>query len=429
MRLVAIIASAVASLATPALSCSLRNWNIYEDFAQPPGADVLGRAATVDWIVVEPPPPQRCPRYPDYFLNPAAFEDDAPDQDEGPEECRDDWFDQATAPLYVASTIERLKGRSPDRFVLATYVEPYWNDSAWIDGYWRKFSDHRRLPATSDISVSVEARSIAEGRHNDLAFWDSGDVGFTLDGSSSCGGQPTLDPAMRYIVFRDAMGAVLALEPVLYGDDEFLERLREHAADSTAFAVTPYPVADFFRSASALIQARVLKCEGDTGPRASSESEEATLRVTRGDNASVERLFWQAKRRPEATEFEFNDLWDFYQTRGETCPRGQAVLLLSAGLKGPPIWDGADAWTEAQFPGWNSAVGARLRETGEQDEITPLQFVVGDPLPTVGVARPIRIHDGRIRLADIPTGLTLTGPEWITVEQAFAWFEEGRAVP
>lgn len=213
----------------------------------------------------------------------------------------------------------------------------------------------------------------------------------------------------------------------MHADDAFLQRLRDHADDPAAFAATPWPVADLFRSAPALIEAHVQTCEGDTGPRASYRTEKAKLSVTRGDRTSIERLFWKAKEQPGETEFEFNDLWDFYQTRAEPCPRGQSILLLTTGFEGPPIWSGTEEWVETNFPGWTASVRERLAETGEEDEIAPLEFILGDALPKAGQPRPLLIHDGRIRLADIPTGLTLTGPEWITVDQAFAWFEEGRA--
>ncbi|HYC96783.1 hypothetical protein [Brevundimonas sp.] len=429
MRLVTMIVTVSACMAAaPAWSCSRVNWNTYEDFGQPPGRDVLARSATVDWIRVEPPPPARCPRYPDGFTHPEVYDDDSA-WERGPEECQN-FSDEGVSPIYIGSVIERLKGRSPDRFALMRYIAPRRDetdrDSEWSAGRWERFTDLRRTPATRNISFSLGERSTAEGRHRDLAFWDGGDIGFNLDGSNSCGGVPTLDPDMRYVVFRDENGAVLALEPVLHDDDAFLGRLRDHADAPAAFAATPYPVRDFFRSALGLLEARILSCDGG-GSRSSYETERATLRVTRGDPGPPQRTFWSLTPETGEGRFAFNDLWDFYQTRNEPCPRGESILLLVAGLPGTPTWDGALAWTEDRFPGWHDAASSRLRELDDEDRITPLEFFLTDPLPKAGQPRPIRIHDGRIRLADIPTGLTLAGPDWITVEQAFQWFEEGRA--
>ncbi len=429
MRLVTMIVAVGACLvAAPAWSCSRANWNTYEDFGRPPGRDVLARSATVDWITVEPPPPPLCPRLPDGFINPESYDDDAA-WEQGPEECQDPWG-QSYSPIFVGSVVERLKGGSPDRFALMRYTAPWRDeadpDSAWHPGRWERFTDLRRTSVTTHIGFSLGERNVAESRHRDLAFWDRGEIGFNRDGSNSCGGAPSLDPDMRYIVFRDAMGAVLALEPVLHDDDAFLTRLRDHADSPAAFATTPYPVHDFFRSARGLIEARVLSCEGG-GPRSSYRTEHARLRVTRGDTGELRRTFWSLEPEVGPGQFSFNDLWDFYQVRGEPCPRGQSVLILVAALPGTPAWDGALAWTEARFPGWHAAASKRLKDLDDEDEISPLEFFLTDPLPKTGLPRPIRIHDGRIRLADIPTGLTLEGPEWITVEQAFQWFEEGRA--
>lgn len=426
MRLVTMIVAVGSCLAAaPAWSCSLTNWNQYEDFARPPGQDLLARSATVDWIAVEPPPPPQCPRYADHFADP-GIDDDESAWEQAPQECQDPW-EQSVSPVFVGSVIERLKGASPDRFVLMRYVAPWrygsGRGSERSPGRWERFSDLRRTPATSNISFSLGERSVAEGRHRDLAFWDGGKVGFNLDGSNSCGGAPTLDPDLRYVVFRDDMGSVLALEPVLHDDDAL--RLRDHADAPAAFAATPYPARDVFRSARGLVEACVLSCQGG-GPRSSYETERARLRVTRGDPGEPQRIFWSLVPEPDPGRFAFNDLWDFYQSRGEPCPRGESVLLLVVAFPGGPRWDGAEAWTESRFPGWQAATADRLEALDGENEVSPLDAILTDSLPQLGLPRPIRIHDGRIRLADIPTGLTLTGPEWITVDQAFQWFEEGR---
>ena len=427
-RLFAAATAFVSLTGTPAMACSLSNWNIYDGFGRPPEAELFSQATTIDWVEIDTPPPASCPRNPDWILDREVLDADEYPEDARPEYCRDPLSDQ-NAPLFEARVIERLKGASDERFALMRYQAP-WRDehepgSDWLPGRWIRFSDLRHASATAAITVSVGARAKAEGRHADIAFWDNGTVEFDRDLSHSCGGNPTLDPEMRYIVFRDAIGGVLALEPVLYGDDRFLERLRLAAGDPAVFGETSYPVAEFFRTATAMVEAEVEVCTGDTGPRASYRSEQGRLRVARGDRASENLLFTQQEDVGETTR-TFNDLWDFYGDREEVCPVGERVLLARFTLDHAPPWSGASDWVEARFPGWQAGVVETLRETGEQDEISPIELYVGDPSPRSAHARPIRIHDGRIRLADIPTGLALDGPEWIPVDQAFAWFEQGR---
>ena len=429
MRGLIVVGAVLASLtATSAAACSLSNWNRYTGFGRAPAADLYASAATVDWIEIETPPEARCPRELDWILDRAALEADDAEIDR-PRACQ--WpATEQSSPLFQARVLERLKGASDQRFSLIRYVPPRrlepGGEQDWSMNYWSRFTDLRLSSATTAIAVSMAARNVAEGRHRNLAFWDNGEVDFAMDRSSSCGGSPTLDPEMRYVVFRDAIGSVLALEPVLYTDDRFLERLRAASVDPATFTRTPYAVADFFQKITAMVEGTVEVCTGETGPRASYRSEKGRVRVTRGDTGSQRALFVAREARGETAK-AFDDLWDFYQVRGEPCPVGEQVLLVTLELDGEPQWPGASDWVEARFPGWQAAVRESLVETGEQDEITPVELYVRNPLPRSGYPRPIRIHDGRIRLADIPTGLTLEGPEWIPVDQAFAWFEEGRA--
>ncbi len=338
-------------------------------------------------------------------------------------------FDPGAGPPFFATVTERLKGSSSDTFELLMYVDPWYEEEGreWLGGGWRRFSDLRLAEATTQVAVSMAERQQAEGLHQSPAFWDGDPMEFSRDGSNSCGGYPTLDPDMRYIAFRDAKGAVLALEPVLYDDDAFLDRLRKQMREPAAFSRTEYPVADLFRSSKALVQAHILDCYGDPGANASFLTEGATLRVERGSPESAKALWWTAITDGETGEYEFDDLWDFYQTRNEACPIGQSVLMLHAELDASPMWEGTSTWVEDRFPGWIDAATARLSEFSDDGPLDPLRFIIRSAYPLSARPRPILIKDGRIRVADIPTGLTLTGPEWVSVDQAFAWFEEGQA--
>ncbi|MGA0543767.1 hypothetical protein ACO2Q1_00675 [Brevundimonas sp. VNH65] len=427
MRLISLAAALGLCLTpVPARACSLSNWNVYEDFARTPGRDLLARAATIDWISIEPPAPPKCPEFPDDFSRPDV-DDDETAWAGIPEFCQDP-FGEALKVELVGKVRERLKGQSPDRINLLRYTPP-WRDpsdrrSDWVPGRWERFSDLRILPSTVQISVSLDERSRAEGRHRDLQFWDDGRVEFSMDRSNSCGGVPTLDPKMSYVVFRDTLGGVMALEPVLHADDLFLGRLRAATAGATDLAASRLPVQAMFGSAIGLVQVRVLSC---TGGGRSNESEHARLRVVRGDVGAPYRPF-PFERDSRTGEFDFADLWDFYQTRNQSCPVGEDLLLLVASFDGAPRWEGAQDWIDRRFPEWTGAALARLAELDAADTMTPLDFILGGPSPSTGSVRPVRIHDGRIRLSDIPTGLTLTGPEWITVDEAFGWFQAGRDV-
>lgn len=425
MRFISLAAALGLCLApVSSWACSRSNWNVYEDFARTPGRDLLVRAATVDWISIEPSAPAKCPVLPDGFTQPD--EDDEETAWAGiPEACQNP-FSEGLKVGLVGKVKERLKGQSPDRINLLRYIPP-WRDPTdrrgdWVPGRWERFSDLRILPATVQISVALDERSRAEGGHRDLQFWDDGRVEFSMDRSNSCGGVPTLDPEMSYVVFRDAMGGVMALEPVLHADDLFLGRLRAATAGATDLAASRLPIQEMFGSAIGLVQVRVLSC---TGGGRSNESEHARLRVVRGDVGAPYRQF-PFERDSRTGEVDFVDLWDFCQTRNQSCPVGEDLLLLIASFDGAPLWEGAQDWVDRRFPNWTGAASARLADLDATDSTNPLDYILGGRSEWLRTVRPIRVHDGRIRLSDIPTGLTLIGPEWITVDEAFGWFQAGR---
>lgn len=425
MRLISFATAVGLCLAPiPSWACSRSNWNVYEDFARTPGRDLMAQAATVDWISIEPPAPPKCPELPDDFIQHDMENEDAA-WAAVPQACQDPSGEDWRAD-FVGKVRERLKGHSPERINLLRYTPP-WRDpsdrrSGWTPGRWERFSDLRVMPATVQIGVSLGERSRAEGRHRDVAFWDDGRTEFSMDRSNSCGGLPTLDPEMSYVVFRDAVGGVMALEPVLHTDDLFLIRLRAATAVATGLEPSRLPVQEIFGSAEGLVQVRVLSC---TGGGRSYESEHARLRIVRGDPGKPYRPF-PFESDPKTSEVDFVDLWDFYQTRDQPCPVGEDLLLLIASFDGPPRWDGEQDWVDQRFPKWTEAASARLAELDGAESVPPLDLILGRSFPSTGRVRPIRIRDGRIQLSDIPTGLMLTGPEWITIDEAFGWFQAGR---
>ena len=354
-----------ACMSTPVMACSLGNWNIYEN--EPSIARLMREAATIDWISVEAGP-VRCPRF-STVPGTAFVPDPACD------------YHQSQGD-FTGMVVERLKGGSPDRFRLAR------RRASDYGVRWDDFSDPRDIdPANTgnwiSTSPSAELRRIAERRHGDLEFWDAAYLPFVTDRADSCGGRPTLDPEMTYVVFRDRLGGVLALEPVNADDDVLLHRLRARRENPRAEMREIYPVETLFRTAAQLALATVKSCRG--GGR-DYESERAALILERGDPAFILEIqvSYDADEEglSEGGVFRFDELWDSFDIRRERCPSaGTRVLLLRPSF--------------------------------------------GRPYDSPRVIRVQR--NGTVRPSDIPTALRLTGPETITVEQAFAWFEEGRA--
>lgn len=425
MRLATMTVIAFASVATPALSCSMSNWNVYESYFEPNVSQLVNEAATIDWVSVEPRGPRQCPRQFDTWV----------DDDQLPEAgLAGTWSEQCdyggSTPWRqpdAALVIERLKGESPDRFSLAILRRPYFYDGEWSQPLWHAFSDLRETSIFLEVLVRLNEKAVAAGRHKAVDFWDRGASEFRNDRTNSCGGDPTLDPSLQYLVFRDADGSVLALEPVAYDDDVLLTRLRARRDEGASDIRESYPVDAFFSKATGLVQTRVDQCRV-TGP--SSEGEHGVLTVQRGDasfildsqwsvGGSDDPDVWYEHGPPGARTFNFNDLPDYFAQRGEQCPaRGESVLILSLDRPEAPRETPDLGWVEAEFPGWLEAV--------PQDWRTYL----APPSVYNGPHRPIRVSaDGQVRLSDIPTALRLEGPETVTVDQIFQWFEEGRAVP
>lgn len=378
-----VLGAVIALLAgPPAMACSRSNWNVYSDFREPSLAGLVDRASTIDWIAVDAGP-VRCPS--------AQRTQEQPDQTvQADAECSE--YPRGDGD-FGARVLERLKGASPDRFVLSRLSEPYVSDGRWYAGVWQGFSDPRELPLQHEAETAQAAKARA-ARHSRPEFWDRGALEFQTDGFDSCGGGPTLDPGMRYVAFRDERGSVLALEPIEANDDLLLARLRARRADAAAPMTLGYPVEAFFKSATGLVLIRIQSCRGGGD---SYESETATVVTVRGAPAYLFESQWSVRssgRRdttyehaaPGSRRFQFNDLWDHFAARGERCPeRGEKVLLVRPSFGAP---DGDD----------------------------------------YGVDRPIRVGvDGTVKLTDISTALHLTGPETVTVDQVFEWFEEGRS--
>ena len=369
MRKLLAISALLASLgATPTAACSLENWNVYESVSQPSLARLTDEAATIDWVSVDAGP-VACPRSSPVEVASATAACPA----------RREWSEGD----FSGRVVERLKGASGESFPLVR----------WSGNRWEGFSDVREMPDVARSRVAVRTRAQADS-HAALLFWDEGALSFSLDGANSCGGSPVLDPGNRYVVFRDASGSVIALEPVLAGDDRLLQRLRARRNDHRASMREPFPVESLFRDAFGLVLTRVNFCRG--GGR-DADSERARLTTLRG---SPEFLFmtqdsqpvgggttWYEHGAPGAASFRFDYLSDSFAARGQGCPsRGSRILLLR-----PKI-----------LPSDSSA------------------YSLDRPIPVAA--------DGTISVADIFTALELTGAERVSVDQAFVWFEESRSV-
>jgi len=263
--------------------------------------------------------------------------------------------------------------------------------------------------------LALRERLVGESRHESLSWWHDAVLGPT---SIDCGTSNTLDPEMRYVVFRNVAGEVLALEPLLHDDDMLLADLRAGANRPDGLQRPEIAVDALFATADRMMLADVLECS-ESGP--SYRDEVGLLRVVRGDPGDLTnqqqtvavdgKTVWRERGEPGSRELRFDELWDYFASRTEECPVGGKVLLASIGPRskpGPPV---DRAWLGQRFPDW------------PLEQETPLVKEILSNGHSPGGYRiwPIRVTDTRILLRDIPTGLRVTGPESITVDEAFAW--------
>lgn len=404
------------ALAGPVGACSLSNWNIFESYFEPSLESLWDRSTTIDWVDVETARPAKCPwaaQSPRYRRGWVEVE-----------ACENGFTD--TTDLYFGNSRESLKGSSRPRFPLARL---YPSGAGWKGGYreakrWVGFSDLRELDPRAEIFVARGERAIAETRHDTLEFWDRGSSNFRLDGSHSCGGQPTLDPRMAYVVFRSGDGSVLALEPVAHDDDSLLRALRERRDDPDAPLQMSLPVDAFFRNTEGLVLARVEVCAVRGRSR---EDEKAVIAVERGDAGFITEYQYVIEGwRDEPAEYEhgppgarrlrYDDLPDLYAWKGGFCPVGERLLIVKPARTVSHPLPGDREWLERRFPHVFAKWG------GPSSEL----FAVSTH--DTGPERPIRVsQDGMVDVADIPTALRLIGAERVSVDQIFSWYDDGRS--
>jgi hypothetical protein len=392
-------------LATAVDACSHgSSFNPYAEWLARPKPGDVAAAATIDWVRVESPGPPPCPR-------PLPW-----DTPKGtPEPPRSAACMAASSLIsgpdypFVATVIESLKGASPQRFVL---VHPSWRPEG--AGGWAYFSDLRSAPQERQFALSIQAKARADTRHLGAWFWDRASLEPINDGSNSCGGDATLDYSLPYIVYRDTAGRVLGMEPVLYQDDELLQRLRKAKTQRGSAAPTAN-VADVFRTADALLLVEARRCHW-VGSHHWYDRRVET-RVLRGDPDSLPRMDYvdlpsgdNDYRRVPGVAADF--IYDWALAHHQACGGGQAMLVVKAPFSGFPKVAPDTARAEALAP----VSAAALKE-----------IVARDPLWVQEQDRTAPVLNGLVRRPDLDTGLVLAGPQTFTVDQAFAWFAEGAA--
>lgn len=375
-----------------ARACSIMppGFNVFDGFPRSAaGTDLVSSSATIDWIeLAEPPPPSACGR-----MDPWRDDQKSP-------RCRDV---MANSPVFTAIVIERLKGSSPERFPLWQYDDTYAASGR------NHFVDLRIMPVWEHARVSVIERAIAEGGHETLAFWEvMGVHSIPSLQPIDCGrGIAGVDGSGRYLAFRDADGVVTALEPVWRPDDSLLARLRRFATSPGEYGRIALSVEDFFVAAGGLILAKVVKCR----QRSQLDFSDATIRVLRGDPGPFLTDSWSSWRQDGATIGSVREVPDFFESQHIAgCREGAKVLIAKMDFERPPQLSGGREWLIKRFPEFN----------GEPDKDSLAYATDWRPYEHSQV-RPMLVKNNSVVVADIPTGLALTGPDTISVDQAFAW--------
>lgn len=380
-------------LPAPAAACTYLDWNPWSELVEPSLTRLVREAKTIDWVNVRYTGPRLCPRAPDPYLEPEAY---AATTAAGPAAILSGpCFTTDPKPgLLTASVIERLKGSSEQTFDLFF---------GYGDGTDLKFgfADIRELPITYAYRFELYERIEADNRHTSTAFWHAAAIGWSLDGTDSCGGRPALSPAIRYIVMRNAAGAVTASVPVRHEDDRLLARLRLERDRPATDLRRSLAVADYFRNTDDLALVRVVRCRaaGSSVSLSQSSYERGAIAVERGMQNAANDL---------------DDLWSFFDLKGKTCPAGGKVLIASF------VPDGVGQQPYSQSP-VDIVIAVAVRILGGED-----LDLFGAPFVAPPMAQPLVVQNGKVRITDILTGLKLEGPETVSVDDAFRWHEEGR---
>jgi hypothetical protein len=393
LRRVIMLLALACGFPGPAAACTYLDWNPWSALVVPSLTRLVREAETIDWVNVRHTGPQLCPQMPDPRIQPAAYAAVIADGSEAL--LATDCFTTDPKPgMLAASVVERLKGSSEQTFDLFF---------GFGDGTDMKFgfADIRELPITDAYRFELYERIEADNRHASTAFWHESAIGWSLDGMDSCGGRPALSPAVRYIVMRDAAGAVTASVPVKHEDDALLARLRLKRDQPDSDLRPSLAVADYFRNTDDLALIRVMRCRtvGVTGSLSQSNYEPGAIAVERGTHDAANDL---------------DELWSFFDLKGKRCPAGGQVLIASF------VPDGVGQQPYRRSPVDILISGAFKMFGDEEFDLFGAPFV-GRPL-----AQPLVVQDGKVHIADILTGLRLEGPESVSVDDAFRWHEEGR---
>jgi len=352
------------AVAQPTFACTITDFNSYRRWLGPEPAVTLDQAATVDWVRFETRLPYRCRR-----------------KESGDRDCL------GAAVLnqpFVAVVRERLKGHSPARFTL-------------------NLKDARGATLESRLFFAANQKREAEGRHRSAQDWNEAQIDVTgFPGDDNCGStQPAVEPRLSYIVFRNTAGAVTGLIPVEHEDDEWLQRLRRYANDPRAFGRAPYPVDQYFRMVKKAALVRIDRCKPNS-LLGFAEVEATQLRGAIGELSPGSD--------PESESLRWSFIGEYFAWKGQACPTGATVLVTRT------PWDGRYrgdlGWARASVPEMTDA-----EFDAERQRIESTRFWAPD-LPSIAVVR-----NGRVRTADLMTGLALIGPAEVSVDDVFRWVE------
>ncbi len=334
---------------------TIRGWG------RAPGTEILDRSATIDWVKLEVGPPLGCPARnggPFGWVN-RVFMVVKRWLGQRPPDC-----DRSNS--VRARVLERLRGQGA-----LIYPLRY----GWMGSehglQWDPVQPEGRNPFGGPDLRGVYPRQALDG-HRGPAYWDHAPAlylprALALDAP----GPPQADVKLRYLVFRDDQGVVLALEPVASANDDLLARLRAYVKGSP-FKAPIYPLADFLRESRSAAIVRVTACE-----RTRRQALHVGAVLVSGDLEAARWSWWPPHQVPE-----LGWVGDYLDATGQACRPGDQLLILG--------------WT---FP---------------------------EPSPNPGFPRVAVIRAGAIRKAALLTGLRLDGPDEIPVTQALAWAAEGR---
>lgn len=366
-----------------AQACSMipdPNYNRFADYGFTPGADMIGKAQSIDWAVVEAPTSERCAPGDQITPGGRAFWRFVP---------RVRWINRLLAHLpgeavtgtcngkpvhgliapLRARVVERLAGSGPK-------VYPLWQEVRPDAGEWNMFSDDRTLANGGDDKSPTAYPVPALKRHHGNGFLDHGRLSTEVAPGSWCGGGDLIaHVGHRYLIFRDAQGSILSATRVAYADDALLIRLRRYAGRPELFSHPTLPVEDFIRASDGAAIVRITRCEKGFWGKVSDGVVEA------GDPTAI----WSGSRPiPKAVGMpELEWLGMHLERTRQACRPADHVLILKS----------------------------------------PFSYQE----PRLGYPRAAVIHDGMVRPRDFLTGFTLTGPSEVSVDQAFAWVAEGKA--